>query len=489
MIRAVVAALLGAVLALAFAPFNLWPLAILMPAGLFWLNRDIHSLKSLFWNGWCFGLGYFGCGVYWIYNSLHDFGMAPPVVATAITGLLVVYLAITPGLILICWRRADQYLGASGIWMLPVIWFGLEWFKGWFITGMPWLSLGYAHTASPLAGFAPLVGVYGISALTVLMSVTIYQALHARRFRSLVLLPLLPALGFGLQQIEWTEPVGEPITVTMVQGSIPQQLKWRREQRENIFNTYLRETLRHPKSDLVIWPETALPSNSRAIATTLLPKLQAVALAEDKVILSGLLYADAGQPRFYNSVMQFGRERGLYHKRHLVVFGEYYPMRWLLDSLRAYINIPYSDLEHGPDEQPLMRIDDLKLGVSICFEDVFSRDILLDLPQANLLVNVSNDAWFGDSTAPHQHLQIAQMRALETERTMLRATNNGISAFIDHKGRVTGVTEQFKTQSITENVTGRAGATPFVYFARVQGLLTLVPLALLVWPLLGRLRS
>ena len=473
-------------LALAFAPFYLWPLAILIPAALFWLNRDTLSLRQLFVNGWLFGIGYFGCGVYWIYNSLHDFGMAPPLVAGGITALLVIYLALTPGLILVCWRCAERYLGKAGLWSLPFLWFGLEWFKGWFATGMPWLSLGYSQTPSPLAGFAPLVGVYGISALCVLMSVALFVALRDRRYPPLALLLLVPLLGWGLQQIDWTEAMSKPLEVTMVQGNVPQQLKWRVDQREHIFNTYLRETLLHPDSDLVIWPETALPGHSLQTRDSLLPALQSVALQQDSVILSGLIYAEDRQPRFYNSVMQFGKETGLYHKRHLVMFGEYYPMRWLLDWLRDFINIPYSDLAAGPEQQELMQVQGYRLGVSICFEDVFSRDILLALPAANLLVNVSNDAWFGNSTAPHQHMQIAQMRALESERVMMRATNTGITAFIDHKGRVLSVTEQFKTESISETVTGRSGATPFVYFARIQGLLALLPLALLLLPLWRR---
>ena len=474
-------------LALAFAPFYLWPLAILIPAALFWLNRGTLSLRQLFFSGWLFGIGYFGCGVYWIYNSLHDFGMAAPPVAAGITALMVVYLALAPGLILVCWRRAEQYFGHAGLWLLPLIWFGMEWFKGWFATGMPWLSLGYSQTPSPLAGFAPLVGVYGISALCVLMSVALFVALRDRRYPPLALLLLVPLLGWGLQQIDWTDAMSKPLTVTMVQGNIPQQLKWRVDQREHIFNTYLRETLQNPGSDLVIWPETALPGHSLQIQDSLLPALQSLALQQDSVILSGLIYAEDGQPRFYNSVMQFGEETGLYHKRHLVMFGEYYPMRWLLDWLRGFINIPYSDLAAGPEQQELMQVQGYQLGVSICFEDVFSRDILLDLPAANLLVNVSNDAWFGNSTAPHQHMQIAQMRALESERVMMRATNTGITAFIDHKGRVLSVTEQFKTESISQTVTGRSGATPFIYFARIQGLVVLLPLLLLLLPLWRRI--
>ena len=479
-LRPVLSLLLGALLALAFAPFFLWPLAILIPAVLFWLNRNESSLRRLFASGWLFGVGYFGCGVYWIYNSLHDFGMAPPIVAGAITALMVIYLALAPGFILLCWRLAQNFLGSAAIWVLPLLWFGIEWLKGWIGTGMPWLSLGYSQTPSPLAGFAPLVGVYGIGALCILMSVTLVVLLEKRRYPLVALLLAVPSVGYALQRVDWTEAMAAPLKVTMVQGNIPQQLKWRRDQRDNIFNTYWRETSQHWDSDLIIWPETALPGHSLQISDSLLPALQAAAREHDTVILSGLVYGDAEGDRFHNSVMQFGKQRGLYHKRHLVMFGEYYPMRWLLDSLRGLISIPYSDLAAGPEQQELMQVGDYRLGVSICFEDVFSRDILLALPQANLLVNVSNDAWFGNSTAPHQHMQIAQMRSLESERVMMRATNTGITAFIDHKGKVLSVSDQFTTQSISQVVQGRSGATPFYYFARIQWLVALLPLTVLL---------
>jgi apolipoprotein N-acyltransferase len=466
-------------LVLAFAPFYLWPLAILVPAGLFWLNRDESSLAGLFASGWLFGIGYFGFGLYWIYNSLHDFGMAPPLVAGGITALLAIYLALAPALILVSWGYARRLLSSRALWLLPLLWFALEWFKGWFATGMPWLSLGYSQTPSPLAGFAPLVGVYGIGALCILMAVSLIVGLSERRYPLLLLVLAIPLSGWLLQQLDWSKPVVEPLKVTMVQGNIPQQLKWRRDQRQNIFNTYWRETSRHWDSDLIIWPETALPGQSRDIERELLEPMQAAALEHGSAIISGLVYAGEAPDQFYNSVIQLGEERGLYHKRHLVMFGEYYPMRWLLDLLSGLINIPYSDLTAGPDEQELMRVGDLNLGVSICFEDVFSRDVQLALPQANLLVNLSNDAWFGNSTAPHQHMQIAQMRSQETERVMLRATNTGITAFIDRKGGLLSVTEQFETQSITELVQGRSGVTPFFYFARVQWFISLLPYLLL----------
>jgi apolipoprotein N-acyltransferase len=265
-----------------------------------------------------------------------------------------------------------------------------------------------------------------------------------------------------------------------VQGNIPQEVKWRRDLQQNIFNTYWRETEQLWDSDLIIWPETALPGDSEEIESTLLQPLQQAAIKNGTSILSGLVVSDREQNRYYNSMILLGQERSLYHKRHLVIFGEYYPMRWLLDLLSGVINIPYSDLTPGPVEQETMSIGATTLGVSICFEDVFSRDIMLALPAANLLVNLSNDAWFGNSTAPHQHMQIAQMRSLETERVMMRSTNNGVSAFIDHKGRVIKQTEQFRTQSISAEVQGRIGATPFFYFNKIQWLLSILPLALVL---------
>ncbi len=472
---------LGCLLPLAFAPFDWWPLAILIPALLLW-NVDVDWWpRSLMLSGWLFGVGYFGFGVYWVYNSLHDFGQAPPSVAAAITGLLVVYLALAPALVLLCQGWSKRRLGAASLWLLPFFWFGFEWFKGWFLTGMPWLSLGYAHTDSPLSGFAPLIGVYGIGALSLLMSVAFYIALRERRFAWLGVVLAVPLAGWLLQQVDWTEPMERRLEVTMVQGNIPQEVKWRYDQRQNIFNTYWRETSRHWDSDLIIWPETALPGRSEDIEQTVLRPVQEMVRRQGSALMTGLVVSEKANDHFYNSVALLGETRTYYHKRHLVLFGEYYPMRWLLDLMSGVISIPYSDLTAGPAEQPEMRVDGLVLGVSICFEDAFSRDIMLALPSANLLVNLSNDAWFGNSTAPHQHLQIARMRALESERAMLRSTNTGVSAFIDHNGSIIAQTRQFQTESITAVVEGRRGATPFYYFARVQGFIALLPFLLAVW--------
>ena len=395
--------------------------------------------------------------------------------------MLVLVLALFPALMLVFWYFSRRRLGEISLWLLPLYWFGMEWLKGWFATGLPWLSLGYSQTLSPLAGYAPLVGVYGIGVLCMTMAVALYLAVRERCWPLLALPLLLLACGWLLQQIEWTDASGDKLRVTMVQGNIPQEVKWRYDQRQNIFDTYWRETSRHWDSDLIVWPETALPGQSDEIELSVLQPLQQVLRERDISLLTGLVVVDDETRRYYNSVVLLGADRAYYHKRHLVPFGEYYPMRWLLNFFSGLISIPYSDLTPGPREQDLLQVDGNRLGVSICFEDVFSREIMLALPEASLLVNVSNDAWFGDSTAPHQHLQIAQMRAQETGRPMIRSTNTGVSAFIDHKGRIVGQIRQFATETVSAELVGRRGATPFYYLEKIQGFLAVLPFLAVYW--------
>ena len=357
--------ILGSLLPLAFAPFSLWPLAILIPLPMLALLLISRSPREALSSGLAFGLGYFGFGVYWIYNSLHDFGMAPPVVAGGITGLLVIVLALFPALTFVFWYHTRRRLGENiSLWLLPLFWFGMEWFKGWFFTGLPWLSLGYSQTPSPLAGFAPLVGVYGIGALCLAMAVALFLLLRDKRYPMLAPLLLIPLLGWGLQQVEWTESLEQPLRVTMVQGNIPQEVKWRYDQRQNIFNTYWRETSQAWDSDLIVWPETALPGHSGELEVSVLRPLQQTAAENDAMLLTGLVVSDADNDSFYNSVVLLGAERAYYHKRHLVMFGEYYPARWLLDLFSGLISIPYSDLTAGPREQELLQVDGNRLGVS-----------------------------------------------------------------------------------------------------------------------------
>ncbi|MFB3059536.1 MAG: apolipoprotein N-acyltransferase [Gammaproteobacteria bacterium] len=476
----ILAALLGSTMPIAFAPLSIWPLGILLPALLVVLADTQHSLRRVILIGWVFGLGYFGFGVYWLYNSLHDFGNASPPMAAALAALMIICISLFPALTLVSWKLAQRVLGQWTIWLLPLLWFAFEWLKGWILTGFPWLSLGYSQVDSPLHGFAPFIGVYGLSAVCVLLSVALIRVVRNRQYLHIALVVLIPGLAISIQNIDWTEPQSTPLRVTIVQGNIPQEIKWQYDQRQNIFDIYWRETNKNWDSDLIVWPETAIPGRSENIEQSVLIQMSIAATQQGSSILTGVVVSESEKNIFYNSMLLLGSSQGAYHKRHLVMFGEYYPLRWLLDFMRSFIDIPYSDLTSGSRNQPLMSVNETRLGVSICFENVFSRDIMTALPEANLLVNASNDAWFGDSLAPHQHLQIAQMRALETGRPMVRSTNTGISAFIDYRGRIIESTEQFKTQSITRDMVGRMGVTPFYYFARVQGLLAALILVVLL---------
>jgi apolipoprotein N-acyltransferase len=255
-------------------------------------------------------------------------------------------------------------------------------------------------------------------------------------------------------------------------------MKWRRDDRQKILDTYWDATKLNWSSDLVVWPEVAIPGRSEDLQEEILLPMSMQASENNSNLLTGIVVSDWMKREYYNSMMLMGDHQGVYHKRHLVPFGEYYPFRQLLSFMKSYINIPMSDMKAGPDEQPMMSVNAVKLGVSICYEDVFSRDINRDLPAANILVNTSNDAWFGDSLAPHQHLEIAQMRSLETERPMVRSTNTGQSAFIDYKGAIIDITDQFKAQTLTAEIQGRSGSTPFIYFAKIQSWLAFLILGL-----------
>lgn len=470
---------------LAFAPFSFWPVVVLSPALLIYQTSLLSSGKFIFWLGCVYGLGYFGFGVSWIYNSLHVYGHAPVLVAGGLTLLMIMTLSLFIGAALSIYHILTQrYDSKVMLWSLPLIWFAMEWFKGWVLTGFPWLSLGYAHIHSPLAGFAPLVGVYGLSFLSIVISLSLVVWKKEKNPVFLGIVFFIGLTGFALQQIDWTEPSGEPLTITIVQGNIPQEMKWNRKYRQKIIDTYWKASQQHWDSDLIVWPEAAIPGRSEDLEKHLLLPMAKKASEHNSYLLTGILVSDLKKQEYYNSMILLGDRRGQYHKRHLVPFGEYYPFRDLLSFMQAYIKIPMSDMSVGPDHQDLMTVNDVSLGVSICYEDVFSRDINLDLPDANILINTSNDAWFGDSLAPHQHLEIAQMRSLETGRPMVRSTNTGSSAFIDFKGRLISKSEQFKQQTLSGKLYGRTGSTPFLSFAKVQpwfaGLILLLALIVIL---------
>jgi apolipoprotein N-acyltransferase len=473
----VLALITGAILLFAFAPFDIFPVAVIVPALLFLLWLGLTPRRA-FRRGYWFGLGMFGAGVNWVFVSMYEFGGVSMPLSLFLTSIFVLFLALFPALLGYCLmrfsNRAGVTPGLSLALIFPAGWVLFEWIRGWFLTGFPWLNLGYSQLESPLAGLAPVTGVYGVSLAVALTAGCLALLFVTRnsRLRAVSAAALLALWGGSafLNTLSWTQPVGTPLRVTLLQGDIPQDLKWLAEVREPTLELYTKLTEEHWDSQLIVWPESALPDMYNE-AKDFLDDLAEKARSHNTDLLIGLLYDDAATGRYYNSMVSVGRHRQFYHKHHLVPFTEYLPMQSVLGGIVDFMQVPMSDFSKGPAQQAPLEVAGQKAGISICYEDAFGEETIRALPAATLLVNVSNDAWFGHSIAPQQHLQIAQMRALETGRPLLRATNTGLTAIIDPRGRIQAEAPQFKVAALTGEIQPMQGMTPY---ARVGNALTVV---------------
>jgi apolipoprotein N-acyltransferase len=465
----------------AYAPLGWYPVAYLSLAVLFnaWLGDNPRQALR---HGALYGLGYFGAGVSWVYVSVHTYGHVTLLPAALVTAALVIYLCLFPALLGYCLKR---WLPASAPLQLLVAfaagWILFEWLRGWLFTGFPWLTLGSSQIDAPLAGYAPLSGVYGVG-LAAALTAAMLVALLRRRMRlpAVLALCVLWAGGFLLARVEWTGVRGGPLTVALVQGNIAQENKWAPENLKHTLTRYMTLTFELAPTDLVVWPETAIPAFYDQMQDDLIPQLESELRKTGTDLVTGIPVYDLATRRYYNSVVSLGGERRFYSKRHLVPFGEYLPLRGVLgDSLNA-LAVPNADFSSGETTQPLLEAAGYPVATSICYEVVFAGEIRRDLPQAAFLVNVSNDGWFGASLAPHQHLEMARLRARETGRPMLRATNTGISALIDHTGRVIARSRQFEEAVVTGIITPRQGATPYVLLGNTPVVILTVLCLLLV---------
>jgi apolipoprotein N-acyltransferase len=452
--------LLGAATVAGFAPASIAPLPVLTAAAMLWLWQDAATPRRAAALGFAFGMGLFLAGISWIYISLHDVGAMPVPLAALATALACAFLALFPAL---AGYLQAQFRVAAGVrqWLLiPALWTLIEWLRDWLFTGFPWLSIGYTQADSPLAGFAPLAGVFGLSWLVWLCAGLLLALARAgTRAAALAGLVILFAAGYGLRQIEWTQAQGAPITVSLLQGNIAQDLKWDEARFASTLGLY-RRMASESTARLTILPETAIPRFLDRLDPGFLPELAGAARERGADLIIGLPVREASG-RYYNSVISLGAAPiQRYDKIHLFPFGDFIPegFGWILSVL----NIPLSNFSHGSADQAPLALAGQQIAVNICYEDAFGEEIIRALPRATLLVNASNFAWFGDSLAPHQHLQMAQLRALETGRFMLRATNTGMTAIVDHRGKVTAALPPFTQGSLNGTAQGRSGATPYV---------------------------
>ncbi|UZR29369.1 apolipoprotein N-acyltransferase [Methylococcus mesophilus] len=454
----------GALLPFAFAPFGYALVALLSLALLFrvWLNAS--PLKAALY-GYLFGLGQFGVGVSWVFVSMHEYGGSDVFSAAGLTALFVAYLALFPALA--GWlgvKAGGGSLIVRALLVFPAAWVVTEWLRGWLFSGFPWLQIGYSQTDTGLRSMAPMFGVFGVGwLLAVLASLVLCAWLLDRRSRRLALLGAAVVLVGSTQfaKVQWTQAAGDPIQVTLLQGNVPQDQKWRPEAKSATVQMYVDMTRQHWDSRLIVWPETAVPAFYQQVAESFMAPLEAEARQHGADILVGVPYYEAQGDRYYNAVVTLGAKPGRYFKRHLVPFGEFLPLRPVLGFILEILQIPLADFTAGAPRQTLLQAAGYPLIASICYEDIFGQESLAGLPEGAYLVNVTNDAWFGDSFAPYQHWQKARMRALETGRYMLRATNTGVTGIIDAGGKPVAVAPMFQREALTGMLQPMAGATPY----------------------------
>ncbi|GAA5316277.1 MAG: apolipoprotein N-acyltransferase [Candidatus Pelagadaptatus aseana] len=450
----------GALLPLSLAPLNLWPLAIISPALLAVISRGRNTLHHCY----SFGLGLFGVGASWVYVSIHNFGYASVPLAACLTLLFVAGLALVFALPFYPLRYLKHATNGNFLTAFGALWVLGEWLRSWLLTGFPWLYVGYSQLTTPLSGFAPIGGVFAVSLATLataLALVFIWRGKRRQRLGAVAAVFILWLAGALLQDQNWTAPVGPDQRITLVQPNIPQDKKWRPEYRLPTL-----ELLRHMSQELegvdwIVWPEAAVPMLYHR-ASPFLAEMEALLAQHNTALLTGIIYDNPETGHLHNSAVALGQGSGLYHKSRLVPFGEYVPLEDWLRGVIAFFDLPMSAIKSGGEQQPPILMGQVKTGMAICYEIVYPDLVAARATDTHFITTLSNDAWFGHSWGPLQHLQMAQMRALETQRDVIRGTNNGISAIITADGSIALQSRQFEREVVTGKATPRAGSTPFM---------------------------
>lgn len=478
--RPIALLILGATCVLGFAPFYVYPVSLIAVAGFCLYLWQSTNIKAAARDGFLFGLGLYGFGIYWIYICLHDFGGMPGWMAGICTFLLSAFMAGFSAMMAATaywlWHRSTLPIWLKLPLPIAVSWGLFDWIKSWIFTGFPWLGIGYTQAPSgTFSGFLPIIGVYGVSVITVLYASLI--ALFVREMlvlktasrntsKAIILsLVVLFIVGWSSKALNWTQPVGKPFSVALLQGNIAQDLKWSPDAAIATIKRY-QSMVEASQADLIILPETALPILSSQWKDEYKQPLLDHAKSQDSNLIVGIVQDQPATRAYFNGAISIGADEAQsYQKSHLVPFGEFIPFKqWLGWIYRDYLNMPMSDMSRGSKQQRPMHLKDQKVAINICYEDVFGEEIIRQLPEATILANLTNDAWYGDSFAADQHMQFSQARALETGRMVLRATNTGATAVINPKGQVLAYAPHFTQTTLSSTAQGYQGATPYVRF-------------------------
>ena len=475
------ALLAGAVHACSFAPWNLPWLQVLALAALFALAARVASARAALLLGFSFGMGWFGVGISWVYVSMHVYGLMPAPLAGAATAAFCAYLAIYPALALGVAHRLFPGSAVRLAMGLPALWMISEWLRGTVFTGFPWVASGYAHTDGPLAGWAPTLGMYGIALMSALLAGALALLTLPRRRYGWIVAAFSVAVGGGFlgRTMSWTQPVGAPLSVRLVQANVPQNLKFEPNGVARAFATHWEVMQGQGQGqeqavDLIAMPESIFPVPLQLVPAEYQQAFRDFAQTHQTAVIYGV-FLEEPRGRYFNSAVAYAPQGSgvrRYSKRHLVPFGEFIPpgFRWFVDLMK----MPIGDQQRGTSAQP-MELAGQRIAVNICYEDLFGAEIIdawqAPGPAPTLMLNISNLAWFNDSLALPQHLQISRMRVLETQHPMLRATNTGATAIIDAQGNVAAQLPYLMAGALNGQVQGHEGTTPFIRYGNWPALL------------------
>ncbi|MEO0442548.1 MAG: apolipoprotein N-acyltransferase [Pseudomonadota bacterium] len=477
------AVLAGALTPLGIAPFHFSWLAIITLSVLaFLLHRQL-SKKQLLLRTFLFGLGYFGVGASWVFISIYHFGSASLPLALLLTTLFVTFVALVFALpfTVLHYFQVNQWRLLLGF---PLVWGFSEWLRSWIFTGFPWAYIGYSQLQTPLVGWAPVGGIFLLGLFCALSSSVLYLLFikHINlkyKWLSAVAVMIIWAQGLALTSFEWTEPAGKGIKVGIVQPNIPQELKWSPDYRQPTLNILEGLSDELWQQDWIIWPEAAVP-DVYSRAEDFIAKVHRRAQQTQTSLLTGILYDDDQQQKYFNSMIGLGDARGIYFKQRLVPFGEYVPLEAWLRGLIQFFDLPTSVIAPGMANQALIQAGNYTIASAICYEIVYPSLVAKQARYAHAIITISNDAWFGHSIGPLQHFHMARMRAIETGRYLVRSTNNGISAIIDKKGNIIEQSDQFVRTYSTGEIIPMEGNTPYIIWQNTLFLALLALMAVLL---------
>jgi len=459
----VIALIAGILFSLAFAPFDL-PILIFIALALFRVLLVGLSNKRALLRGFFFGLGIFGLGVSWVFVSMVVNTETSYAIPLLMTLFYCSFWAIFPALFGYFFvKLTSSQAKTNPLFLFAGLWTLIEYIRGeWILSGFPWLQVAYSQLDSPFAGFIPVFGSYGTGFIVVILA-TLFAETCINKTKIMTLLVIFPLLILGgqtLKYIDWTHVSGDPLKVTLIQGNIAQKDKWALENRNTTLKQYYDDSANHWDSDVIIWPETAIPAYYAEVKEDYLVPLQQEAIQNNTDIITSLPYKDK-EEKLYNAVLVLGKTPGMYKKIHLLPFGEYLPWQPISGYILGLMDIRLGKFNPGAMDQPLLKVAGYPIVTSICYEDAFGEQSIRNIEQARFLVNVTNDGWFDGSIEPYQHMQIARMRALEAGRYLLRATNTGVTAVVSEKGKIIKQAPLRKRHSLTSSIKPMSGLTPY----------------------------